>query len=215
VETPFVLDLESQRLFAQLQEKFKLVDQQIGQFKSYLKLFLQASKEFNLTALLSKKDIIEHHFMDSLALMHSFDFSSIGSFADVGTGGGFPGIPLKIAFPHLAVTLIEVSAKKADFLKMVVEQLKLEKVFVEELDWRTFLRKTDYPIDLFVSRASLHTDELVRMFRPSCAYKNAHLVYWASRHWQITPMEQPFFWKEYSYSLLHKERKLIFFKSKD
>ncbi len=211
VETPLSLDLESQALFVQLQEKFSLTDQQIEQFKRYLVLFYQASREFNLTAITSIKDIIEHHFIDSLALMNCYDLSSISHIADVGTGGGFPGIPLKIANPHISFTLIEVSAKKAEFLRRVVQELQLENIKVEELDWRTFLRKTEYPIDLFVSRASLHTDELVRMFSPSCPYKKARLVYWASRHWHITAHEQPFFWKECSYKVQNKERKLVFF----
>ena len=164
MEAHLSLNPESQLHFARLQEKFALTQKQIEQFRLYLMLFCKASKEFNLTAITSIEDIIEYHFMDSLALVHSYDLSSISHFADVGTGGGFPGIPLKIANPHLKVTLIEVSAKKAEFLRNVVEQLGLENVFVEELDWRTFLRKTDYAIDLFVSRASLHTDELDKYF---------------------------------------------------
>lgn len=206
---------ESQALFEQFQRKFSLSDKKIEQFKRYLELFLQASKDFNLTAISSVKDSIDLHFSDSLALMEFYDFSSINHVADVGTGGGFPGIPLKIANPHLIVTLIEVSSKKADFLRRVVQELQLENVFVEELDWRTFLRKTNYSIDLFVSRASLHTDELVRMFRPSCPYNKATLVYWASRHWHITAAEMPYFLRESVYKLQNKERKFIFFKLKN
>lgn len=210
--TPLSLDLETQIFFTRLQEKFVLTDSQIEQFKRYLELFCKASSEFNLTAITSIKDIIENHFMDSLAISRCYDFSSIKSFADIGTGGGFPGIPLKIAYPHLTGTLIEVSAKKADFLRIIIKELRLENVIVEELDWRTFLRKTDYSIDLFVSRASLHTDELIRMFRPSCLYKNALLVYWASRHWQITAAERSYFLKECDYLINTKKRRLIFFK---
>ena len=79
------------------------------------------------------------------------------------------------------------------------------------MDWRTFLRKTDEPIELFVSRASLHTDELMRMFKPSCPYNNRQLVYWASVEWQITKQEEPFFEREIEYMVKTKKRRLIFF----
>jgi 16S rRNA (guanine(527)-N(7))-methyltransferase RsmG len=213
VENPLSLDPEINQLLLKLKEKFTITDEQLEQLKHYAFLLQQASKQFNLTTLMSTHDIVYHHFIDSLMPLESFDFKSIRQFADVGSGGGFPGIPLKIANPTIPVVLIEVSSKKADFLRFIAQELALQNVTVEELDWRTFLRKTEYPIDLFVSRASLHTDELMRMFRPSCVYKNAQLIYWASRHWDITPLEKPFFDKEFPYSIENKERKLIFFKS--
>ena len=122
---------------------------------------------------------MQYHFIDSLIVANYIDLTTIKSIADVGTGGGFPGIPLKILYPHLSMTLIEVTEKKIRFLENVVAQLGLSSVEIVNLDWRTFLRKTSSPIDLFVSRASLHSDELLKMFKPSCVYKQATLVYWA------------------------------------
>lgn len=206
------LDREGNQLFFQLKEKFALTDEQIEQLKRYAHFLQEASKQFNLTSLMSTHDIVYHHFTDSLMPLKCFDFMAIRQFADIGSGGGFPGIPLKIANPSLPVVLIEVSSKKADFLRSVAHELGLHDVIVEELDWRTFLRKTNYPIDLFVSRASLHTDELMRMFKPSCPYRQAQLIYWASYHWQMTLLEKPFFTKEYSYSIEDRPRKLLFFK---
>jgi 16S rRNA (guanine(527)-N(7))-methyltransferase RsmG len=203
---------DSPLLFCQLQKQYHLNDNQIEQFKEYAALLYQASTQFNITTLTSVHDIVYHHFMDSLALSNCFDLNTIKHCADIGSGGGFPGIPLKIAYPHLSVILIEVSSKKADFLRLVIDKLGLQGVMVQELDWRTFLRKTEYPLDIFVSRASLHTDELMRMFKPSSPYKNTLLIYWASCHWTITALEQPFFMKESFYTIGEKERKLVFFK---
>ena len=73
------------------------------------------------------------------------------------------------------------------------------------------MRKTQDPIDLFVSRASLHTDELMRMFKPSCPYNSAKLAYWASKEWQPTNIEQPFLIKDQEYTIKNKKRRIIFF----
>ena len=143
-----------------------------------------ASQEFNLTTITDDAAIMQYHFLDSLIVAKYVDFTAIKSIADVGTGGGFPGIPLKILYPHLSLTLIEVTEKKIRFLENVVAQLGLSSVETVNLDWRTFLRKTSSPIDLFVSRASLHADELLKMFKPSCVYKNATLAYWSAISWQ-------------------------------
>ncbi len=137
---------------------------------------------------------------------------AVAMIADVGSGAGFPGIPLKILFPQIKVILIEVSKKKIEFLTTVIQRLGLQECQVYDLDWRTFLRKTAEPISVFVSRASLHTDELIRMFKPSCIYNDRLLVYWASKDWAITPLEKPFFACEELYTIKQKRRRLIFFK---
>jgi 16S rRNA (guanine527-N7)-methyltransferase len=133
----------------------------------------------------------------------------INAIADVGSGGGFPGLPLKIKFPHLSVVLIEVNHKKVEFLETIVRKLKLDNVTISDLDWRTFLRTTSFPIDLFVSRASLHTDELVRLFKPGCIYNSSRLVYWASQEWEAGKKEIPYVKSEYSYTLGMKKRKYV------
>ena len=131
--------------------------------------------------------------------------------ADVGSGAGFPGIPLKILFPHLSIVLIEVAHKKVDFLNQVIKTLEFQNAQVIDHDWRTFLRKTDEPIDLFVARASLHTDELIRMFKPICTYNNRKLAYWASKEWQPTKIEEPYLISDQMYMVKNKQRRIIFF----
>jgi len=132
--------------------------------------------------------------------------------ADVGSGAGFPGIPLKIIFPHLGVVLIEVTKKKQKFLQTVINELGLEGIEVCDLDWRTFLRKTESPIEYFLTRASLDPLELSRMFKPACPYKNAGLVYWASEEWEAAPRLKEFVKKEYEYVIKRKKRKLVLLK---
>jgi 16S rRNA (guanine527-N7)-methyltransferase len=145
-------------------------------------------------------------------LCKAVDCKEISSIADVGSGGGFPGVPLSILYPDMHVTLIEVNNKKIGFLYTLIDQLKLQNTYVSEADWRTFLRKTDHDIDMFCARASLHTDELLRALKPGCTYKDSQVVYWASIHWEPTEKEKAFIHHEYAYKVGAKKRRLIFFK---
>jgi 16S rRNA (guanine(527)-N(7))-methyltransferase RsmG len=201
-----------QEIFAALVMKNKLDARQAEQIQKYVWLLLEWQEKVNLTALETVEEILKLHFQDSLALAHAADMDSFSHVADIGTGAGFPGLPLKIMFPHLKVTLIEVNQKKQHFLRLVTEQLALANVTVCELDWRTFLRKTDWTIDLFVSRAALGPDELIRVFKPSSPYYQSTLVYWASSQWKPSDAEADLIDKEVSYKIDHRIRRLVFFK---
>ncbi|GMU19198.1 MAG: hypothetical protein AMXMBFR12_03900 [Candidatus Babeliales bacterium] len=192
-------------------KEYALSDLQQKQFARYFELVSEYNELFNLTAITQPAEIVAYHFQDSLAISKFVDFKKLQMIADVGSGAGFPGIPLKIVFPHLDAILIEVTKKKIEFLELVCAELDLESIMPMDLDWRTFLRKTDEPIDLFVSRASLHPDELIRMFKPICPYRDKKVVYWASKEWQLSAVEEPFFEKEERYTVKNKERRLIFF----
>lgn len=196
-------------------KEYRLTDTQATQFAQYLKMVNTSNELFNLTAITNPADSIAYHFQDSLAISTFIDFNTLQMIADVGTGAGFPGIPLKILFPHLKVQLIEVAYKKVNFLKEVVTALNLTDIEVIDLDWRTYLRKTHEPIDLFVSRASLHTDELMRMFKPGCPYNTSKLAYWASKEWQPIKMEEPYLIADNRYTVKSKDRRIIFFALKN
>lgn len=198
--------------WTQFTAKYALSPKQIGQFERYLELLIEWNAKFNLTAITDPDAITTAHFDDSLALAQHIDFLSIQTTADVGTGAGFPGLPLKILFPHVHMVLIEVNGKKRSFLEHVAGQLGLHNITIYPLDWRTFLRTSEHNIDYFFARASLQPEELVRVFKPSCAYKDATLVYWASRHWAPNKLEAAFVEKEIVYKLDDIERKFVFFK---
>lgn len=187
----------------------KLTVEQLEAFQLYCQLLLSWNDQFNITALITDKQVIHGHFQDSLALERYIDLTTISGIADVGSGGGFPGIPLKIKYPHLQVVLIEVNNKKRTFLTEVVDRLGLKNVEIYGLDWRTFLRKTDYPIDIFCARASLPVEELLRVFKPSSPYKTAKLVYWAAIQWEPTAQEQGYITKTATYKSGNKVRKLV------
>ena len=200
-------------LWQNFKKEESLSQEQVSQFKRYQKLLSEWNDRMNLTSITEISDIIEYHFKDSLSLGHSIDFKNIKMIADVGTGGGFPGIPLKIKYPHVQVILIEVVQKKIKFLQTVIQELGLTGIEVVSYDWLTFLRTSSYPIDLFCARASLAPHVLVTMFSSWCTYKKATLVYWASSSWTTTESVVPFFENEVSYIVGQKQRKLVFFRA--
>jgi len=185
-------------------------NEQIEQIKKYIELLRSWNRKFNLTAITEILHVVSDHIKDSLEISHHIDFSTISGLADIGTGGGLPGIPLKILFPNLFVVLIEVNQKKVQFLNEVISQLDLKNIEVSSLDWRTFLRKTEYDIDLFIARASLKPLELIRMFQPGCRYNSSLLVYMASEKWTPEEKVAPYIKYEQEYIVDRKKRKLVF-----
>ena len=112
-----------------LLEEFNLTQEQMSKFEKYLELLLEWNDKFNLTAITDKNDIEEKHFLDSLELIKFFDLKN-KNLLDVGSGAGFPGVPLAIAEPTLKVTLLEANGKKVSFLKEISKELNLNNVVV-------------------------------------------------------------------------------------
>jgi 16S rRNA (guanine527-N7)-methyltransferase len=119
----------------------ELSPEQLDQFLAYLELLLKWNQKINLTALRSPRDIIIHHLLDSLLLLTYLP--ETGNLLDLGSGAGFPGIPLKIARPGLIIDLVEATAKKASFLKEVVRRLGLSGTAVISV----FLGKSPMPFE--------------------------------------------------------------------
>lgn len=205
---------QENRVWGSFVGRFRLTERQQEQFLLYLNFLIAENKKFNITAITDFSSIVNDHFIDSLALAEKMDLLALHSLIDVGTGGGLPGIPLKILYPHLSIVLIEVNQKKANFLEETAKLLELHDVEVCDQDWRSFVRGYDKTPDVVVSRASLAVAELLRMFKPSSLLKDAKLVYWASKFWNATQDEARFLEKEESYYVDHKLRRLIFFKGK-
>ncbi len=100
-------------------------DRQIKLLDKYFKILVQENEKYNLTALTTKQDVFYKHFFDSLAVAKFVDFKR-QSICDVGSGAGFPSIPLKIIFDDLQVTIIDALGKRINFLKMLCKELELD-----------------------------------------------------------------------------------------
>lgn len=132
-----------------------LTKQQLEQFRIYFEMLVEKNKVMNLTGITEWEEVLEKHFLDSISLIRAISLEENLKVIDMGTGAGFPGLPLKIAFPNLQITLADSLNKRVLFLQEVIEALELTGIEVIHGRAEDLARDKNYreQYDLAVSRA--------------------------------------------------------------
>lgn len=172
-----ISDKKFEQQLAELE--IKLSEEQKEQFHQYYELLVEWNKVMNLTGITEYDEVNEKHFVDSLSVKKVIDLEKIESVIDIGTGAGFPGIPLKIAYPHLHVVLLDSLQKRIKFLDTVIETLGLENI--ETLHGRAedYAKKVEYreKFDVCVSRAVANLSTLSEYCIPYVKKGGAFISY--------------------------------------
>lgn len=132
-----------------------LNERQKKQFEDYYRILVEWNNVMNLTAITEYEEVIEKHFIDSLSIVNVIDFCKVYDVIDIGTGAGFPGIPLKIVFPEIQITLLDSLKKRVNFLNEVIVHLGLTDIHAVHGRAEDYAKQKEYreQYDLCVSRA--------------------------------------------------------------
>lgn len=156
-----------------------LTNEQVEQFLCYYEFLIQKNKVMNLTSITEFQDVLFKHFLDSLMLCKVQKEKLDGKLIDVGTGAGFPGIPLKIVYPDLNVVLLDSLNKRVQFLNEVIQKLGLKEVVAVHGRAEELARQKDYreQFDYCVSRAVANLSSLCEYCIPFVKFGGYFISY--------------------------------------
>lgn len=148
----------------------QLSEFQLAQFTTYFESLVEWNEKINLTSLVSKEDVYLKHFFDSLSLSFYYEFSDEDSICDVGSGAGFPSIPLKICYPHLQVTIVDSLKKRIGFLEHLAKELSLTDVHFYHARAEEFGNNKEFrgSFDIVTARAVARMSVLSELCIPLC-----------------------------------------------
>lgn len=151
---------------------------QLEQYRLYQEELAKWNQQINLTAITDKEGVYEKHFFDSLSLIKVLDLAGRQTICDVGSGAGFPSLPLKIAFPHLQVTIVDALNKRIRFLENLCETLGLTGVTLVHDRAETFGQDKRYRehFDLVTARAVARLNTLAELCLPLCQVGGAFVA---------------------------------------
>ena len=130
-----------------------ITEDQLKQLYKYYELLVEKNKVMNLTGITEVDQVYLKHFYDSLTLNKIIDLKNVNSLCDVGTGAGFPGLVIKILFPHINVTLVDSLNKRINFLNEVINELKLEGIEAIHARAEEYAIKNREKYDVVTARA--------------------------------------------------------------
>lgn len=147
--------------------KIRCSNKQLEQFDKYFQLLIDTNKKINLTTITDKNEVTIKHFFDSITPAFYINFSN-QEIIDIGTGAGFPGIPLKILFPDLKITLLDSLGKRTSFLHLIKEDLNLGNLTIVHGRAEDVAKKKEFreAFDFGISRAVARLNVLSELTLP-------------------------------------------------
>lgn len=161
----------------------ELTAKQEEQFNKYYELLIDWNEKINLTAITEYDEVLKKHFEDSISICEHINMNDVESVIDVGTGAGFPGIPIKIMFPHIKLTLLDSLNKRINFLNIVIEELGLTDVTTVHGRAEDLAKKPEFreSFDLCVSRAVANLSTLSELCIPFVKLNGRFVSYKAEK----------------------------------
>jgi len=141
----------------------ELQKEQLNKYYEYLKEY---NSHTNVTSITEKKDVYLKHFYDSILLSQSIDFNNINNMLDIGCGAGFPGLVIKIIYPHLNLILLDSNNKKTTFCNNLIDILNVENVTVINNRAEEYIKEKRESFDLVTARAVKNLPILVELSIP-------------------------------------------------
>ncbi len=133
----------------------------------YYNFMKEYNQHTNLTAIIKEEDVYLKHFYDSLTITKAIDLSKVSSLIDIGTGAGFPGMILKIFFPHLNVTLLDSNGKKTKFLEELAQKLNItENITIVKARSEDYIKENREKFDVITSRGVVDLKILTELSMP-------------------------------------------------
>ena len=144
----------------------ELTTDQLKQLERYYELLVEWNEKINLTAITKKEDVYLKHFYDSLTMNKIVDLSKVETMCDIGTGAGFPGLVIKIAFPNIKMTLVDALEKRIKFLNEVIKELGLTNIETVHARSEEYAKVNRNKFDITTARAVAHLSVLLEYAIP-------------------------------------------------
>jgi 16S rRNA (guanine527-N7)-methyltransferase len=149
----------------------EVTEEKINKLDKFYELLIDWNNKINLTRIVEKEEVYLKHFYDSLTIVKEVNLNEINTLCDVGTGAGFPGIVLKIFYPHLKITLVDSLLKRVNYLNTIIKDLELNDIVAIHARGEDVKEK----FDIVTSRAVANIEKLVT-YTMHLTNKNGKLV---------------------------------------
>lgn len=135
----------------------EVTEEKLNKLEKFYELLIDWNNKINLTRIVEKEEVYLKHFYDSLTIVKEVDLNKVETLCDVGTGAGFPGIVLKIFYPHLKITLVDSLLKRVNYLNTIIKELELNDIVAIHARGEDVKEK----FDIVTSRAVANIEKLV------------------------------------------------------